>query len=335
MIPRETDLTLRSAGAVFWLLLLLAVGVGGMRALSGMPLLVSLLVPPDLIAARADSGPPAVHQALYERFPDSPYAPQWLTPVERQGRPDWLVARIRAGQGGEALAAETKSAPVIAIVIDDLGDDVAATRRAIALPKAVSLSFLPYPETTPELARIAAREGHQILVHVPMEPDGTADPGPNALLTTLPKAELLRRLDWGLARVPAFAGINNHEGSRFTADRAALVPVMETLADRHVFFLDSRTTPSSEVVTTARAFGVPSAGRDVFLDDVQTPQAIAAALALTEVLAKRDGVAIAIGHPHSATMDALAAWSAHRGDLVPVSLAIRVKTERALDAAER
>jgi uncharacterized protein len=331
MIPRRADATLQ--GAAFWLLLSLAVGVGGMRALSGLPLLLNMLVPPDLMAAQAESASSnGVSMKLHERFPVSAYAPQWLTPVGRQPMPDWLAARIRVGQGS-AMAVEPPHAPVIAIVIDDLGDDYAATRRAIALPKAVSLSFLTYPATTPELARAARAIGHQILAHVPMEPEGTADPGPNALLTALPKAELLRRLEWGLARVPGYSGINNHEGSRFTADRAALVPVIEALADRRVFFLDSRTTPASVVVPMARALGVASAGRDVFLDDDASPQAVSAALARVETLARRDGVVIAIGHPHAATLAALAAWCAHRGDLVPVSVAIRLKTEQDIVAA--
>jgi hypothetical protein len=314
-IRRRRDARLHSAA--FWLLLVLAVAVGGMRALEGAPALLQMLVPPGLLAAEAQSvAQPRVALPLTERFPVSPYSPQWLTPVEAGSMPDWLAARLSAGQGGAApVAATTPShapviAPKIAIVIDDLGADVVGTKRAIALPAAVSLSFLPYPDTTP------------------MEPDGAADPGPNALRIGLPREELSRRLDWDLSRVPGFSGINNHEGSRFTADRTALVPVVEALADRHVFFLDSRTTVNSQVVPVARAFGVPSAARDVFLDDDQSPQAIAAALAQTEALAKRDGVVIAIGHPHQATLDALTRWVAGRKDLVPVAVAIRLKTER-------
>ncbi len=329
ILRRKTrDATLQSASVAFWLLLLLAVAVGGIPALTGLPALMGTLVPPGLMAARAESEHPlGVRLTLRERFPASEYAPQWLTPVGGARMPAWLSERISAGQGGPTPTVVRRN-PVIAIVIDDLGDDAAGTRRAIALPASVSLSFLPYPVETPELAREGRRAGHQILVHVPMEPDGTNDPGPNALRVDLPPAEIIRRLNWDLLRVPDFAGINNHEGSRFTANRAALVPVMEALSEQHLFFLDSRTTPVSAVVPLARAFGVASAGRDVFLDDVQTPQAIATALAEAQAVAQRDGVVIAIGHPHKATMDALAAWCAHRGDLVAVSVAIRLKTER-------
>jgi len=335
LILASRDATLQGAGIVFWLVLLLAAAMGGARAVSGFPALANALIPPGLMAAQASSEATsgAVVLALRERFAASVYASQVLTPVASHGYPDWLAARIEYAQGqGAAAPATVVPAPAIAIVIDDLGDDEAATRRAIALPPAVSLAFLPYPDATPTLAREALRAGHQILVHVPMEPDGTNDPGPNALRANLDAAEIDRRLDWALARVPGFSGINNHEGSRFTADRAALIPVIEALADRHVFFLDSRTTADSAVVMLSRAFGVASAARDIFLDDLQTPDAIRAALARTEGLARRDGAAIAIGHPHGATLDALKIWTAQareRGyQLVPANVAIRMKTER-------
>jgi len=321
LILASRDATLQGAGIVFWLVLLLAAAMGGARAVSGFPALANALIPPGLMAAQASSEATsgAVVLALRERFAASVYASQVLTPVASHGYPDWLAARIEYAQGqGAAAPATVVPAPAIAIVIDDLGDDEAATRRAIALP--------------PTLAREALRAGHQILVHVPMEPDGTNDPGPNALRANLDAAEIDRRLDWALARVPGFSGINNHEGSRFTADRAALIPVIEALADRHVFFLDSRTTADSAVVMLSRAFGVASAARDIFLDDLQTPDAIRAALAQTEALARRDGAAIAIGHPHGATLDALKIWTAQareRGyQLVPANVAIRMKTER-------
>ncbi len=121
-------------------------------------------------------------------------------------------------------------------------------------------------------------------------------------------------------------------GSRFTADRAALIPVAEDLAARHLFFFDSRTTPDTQVVPIAHAFGVASAGRDVFLDDEQTADAVGAQIQELEAKARAQGVAIAIGHPHDVTLAALAAWTARaaaRGFiLIPLSEAITLKTER-------
>jgi polysaccharide deacetylase 2 family uncharacterized protein YibQ len=163
-----------------------------------------------------------------------------------------------------------------------------------------------------------------------MEAIGTHDPGPFALTTGLPPDEIVRRLDWALSRVPGYAGINNHEGSRFTADRGNLAPVMEHLAGRHVFFFDSRTTPDSQVVPVARAFGVASASRDVFLDDVGTIDAVDVQLHALEKRAREQGTAIAIGHPREITLDAVAYWASHHAgfELIPLSEAIRRKTER-------
>lgn len=313
----------------FWLVLALAIIVGGGSALRGVPSLARLLVPPGLMAAEAESAAPSrdVSLTVHVAANASPYKPQVLTPVAAHGFPAWLLDRIRDWHG--TRLAPPARLPAIAIVIDDLGADAAAAHRAMALPEAVSLSFLPYPDETPKLAREAMRCGHQILLHMPMEPEGNDNPGPNALTTNLDASEITRRLDWALQRVPGYSGINNHMGSLFTQDRAGLVPVMERLSDLHVFFLDSRTTPKSVAVPLARMFGVASAGRDVFLDDVETRPAILAQLAQTETRAREYGVAIAIGHPHEVTLDTLAAWAKDlRGfRLVPVSVALRMKTE--------
>ncbi|MGD0143523.1 MAG: divergent polysaccharide deacetylase family protein [Rhizomicrobium sp.] len=327
----------RGADIAFWLVLVLALIGGGARAVSGLPALASVLIPPGLFAAEANDEARASDVTIAVSSPVQPssFVPEVLEPVTEHGFPDWLLEHGKDGEVEARLtppALVAHRAPEIAIVIDDLGADGADTRRAIGLPDAISLSFLPYPDATPGFAREAVRGGHQILVHVPMEPDGSDNPGPNALTTGLSTAEILRRLDWALSRVPGYSGINNHMGSRFTADHAALMPVVEALADKHVFFLDSRTTPDTIVVPLARAFGVASAGRDVFLDDEQAAGAVDRQLVALEARAREQGVAIGIGHPHAVTLAALETWTkqaAARGFvLIPVSAAIRLKTER-------
>lgn len=313
---------LRGAEAAFWFVLALAFALGGKSALDGLPRLGGTLLPKYVLAAEA-SGQAASHATSLNISapPSDAYAPQVLHPVVEHPLPEWMKAT---------------PGPAVAIVIDDLGADEAAAHRAVSLPHAVALSFLPYPEATTVLVRAAERAGHDVLVHVPMQAEDRAiDPGPMTLRVDLPADENLRRLDWALSRVPGFVGINNHEGSAFTGDRAALVPVAEALADRHVFFFDSRTTAASQVVPVARGFGVPSAARDVFLDDVQTQDAIDAQLTELVRLARRNGIAIAIGHPHAATLDVLTRWCAALPGvrLVRLSDAIRLKTEREIETA--
>ena len=324
--PRPPRALFTGANLAFGILLALAVGVGGGRAIAGIPSLLAIILPP--IAAQASDAPPdgAVHVQIEPPFGASPFAPQVLYPIVAHDFPDWLAT-------AEPALTPVRN-PKIAIVIDDLGADLARTDRALALPKSVTLSFLPYADSTPWLSAEALRGGHEMLVHMPMQAVGEHDPGPFALTTGLAPDEIRRRLVAALARVPGAIGINNHMGSKFTADRDALIPVAEELASRHLIFFDSRTTAATQVVEVAHAFGVASAGRDVFLDDEQTADAVGAQLMELEARARAQGVAIAIGHPHDVTLAALAVWTARAGArgfiLVPLSEAIRLKTERAV-----
>jgi polysaccharide deacetylase 2 family uncharacterized protein YibQ len=225
--------------------------------------------------------------------------------------------------------------PAIAICIDDMGENADGSAKAMALPPAVTLAFLPYASATPVLAQQAKELGHEILAHVPMQPVGPSDPGPKAL--TVGGPDNAERLAWALSRVPGLSGINNHEGSKFSSDAASLLPVVRTLAERRLFFFDSRTIASSQIVRVSRNQGVESAARDVFLDNVLTDRAVRARLDELAAKAKKSGVAIAIGHPHGVTMRVLAGWLAedHGVRLVPVSEAIRLKSARSALIAAR
>lgn len=211
----------------------------------------------------------------------------------------------------------------IALVMDDLGLQEAATREAIALDPAVTLAFLPYGPDTAALARAGASAGHEVLLHMPMEPRGQEDPGPDALVTALAPDEIRARLDAAFARVPGAIGLNNHMGSLFTADAEAMAVVLDEVRRRGMMILDSRTTPDSVVVELARALGVPSGARDVFLDNDRDPAAIARQLGEVERVASGAGAVVAIGHPYEETIAALGRWMPEirrRGFvLVPIS----------------
>ncbi len=199
--------------------------------------------------------------------------------------------------------------PLIAIVLDDAGLNQRLTRRALRLDAPLTIAFMAYAGNLERQVAAARGAGHEILLHLPMEAmDLEERTGPNALLTGLPDAELERRIDWNLARFDGYVGVNNHMGSRFTADRAAMDLVMNRLARRGLMFLDSRTTASSKAEASARAAGVPMLSRDVFLDNAPTEVDVLKQLAQAEDIARASGAAVAIGHPHAWTLTALEAW---------------------------
>ncbi|QDO98474.1 divergent polysaccharide deacetylase family protein [Ferrovibrio terrae] len=214
--------------------------------------------------------------------------------------------------------------PYVALLIDDAGLDRKGTQRVIAMPGPVTLSFMSYANELSEQSAAARAAGHEVMLHLPMEPLDAKrnNPGPNALFVNLDADELQRRLTWHLDRFSDYVGVNNHMGSRFTADAARMGQVLDEINRRQVFWLDSLSGPNSAGPALARKRGVDAAERDIFLDDDRSP-GIAHELATMERMARSRGDVIAIGHPHGATLTALEKWIAtaqERGfTLVPVS----------------
>jgi len=199
----------------------------------------------------------------------------------------------------------------IAVVIDDLGLNRRLTRKAIALPAPITLSFLSYAPALDIQTERAAVAGHELLLHLPMEPlSAYADPGPSPLRLGLAPEELRRRLHHHLTAFDGYVGVNNHMGSRFTANAEVMQMVLAVLKAGDLFFLDSLTTADSVGVSLARKLGVRHAVRDVFLDTDRRDAAIKRQLAKLETRARRRGYAIAIGHPYEATLRQLSTWLA-------------------------
>ena len=263
--------------------------------------------------------PPATTPSI--SAPPTP-APQWAPPLETRDRetlPAWrqFAVAVPAAAGR----------PRIAIVIDDLGIDKPRTQRAIRLHGPLTLSFLTYASGLKEMTAAARSGGHELLMHVPMEPGSPdIDPGPNVLLTGIPQPELIASLQWNLDQFDGYVGINNHMGSRFTADLPGMTTVMEELKRRNLLFLDSITAGNSVAGRAARRVGVPYARRNVFIDHEDNIDTIKKQLAQVERLATRTGVAVAIGHPREATLTALGPWltevEARGFQLVPISAVI-------------
>lgn len=228
-----------------------------------------------------------------------------------------------------ALPVTLSGKPEIVIVIDDLGLDRRGTKRIMELPGPLTLSFMSYAEDLAKQSGQARKAGHELMLHVPMEPGSPAiNPGPNVLLSGMPVSELQKNINWNLDQMDGYVGINNHMGSRFTADREGMTTVVEVLKKRGYLFLDSVTSAKSVAHDVARDGGIPFAIRNVFLDHDDDLDEIRNQLRHTEQIAKRTGLAIAIGHPRDKTIEALQAWLPtleKKGfQLVPVSSVVRI-----------
>jgi polysaccharide deacetylase 2 family uncharacterized protein YibQ len=196
----------------------------------------------------------------------------------------------------------------VAIIIDDMGPAHAASARAAGLPGPLTLSFLPYADGLPTLTQQARLRGHEIFLHMPMEPLGSENPGPNALLVGMNQGMLRDRLEWALGRVPGATGMNNHMGSRLTSDATSMPVIMDVLREQQLAFVDSRTASESVAAAAAAEAGLPHTSRDVFIDHQPTDAFVRHQLRQIETLARQRGTVVAIGHPLPVTLSALESW---------------------------
>jgi hypothetical protein len=229
-------------------------------------------------------------------------------------------------------------APKVVIILDDMGVNRAMSEAAIGLPGPLTLAFLPYGSATGELVETARARGHELMVHMPMEPlNKSLDPGPDVLRTSFSEPEFMEALRRNLGAIEGYVGINNHMGSKLTQDRRAMERVMGELRRRGMLFIDSRTIHSSVAAEIAGEFHLPSARRDVFLDHYPDYESVMAALEKLEDVARKHGTAIGIGHPRAGTVRALYAWLPTLQEkgiaLAPVSAAVRA-SPRAVVAAK-
>jgi hypothetical protein len=213
----------------------------------------------------------------------------------------------------------------VAIVIDDLGYDGGLARGFLALQEPLSFAVLPHGTFSKSIARQVHEAGRDLLLHLPMEPKGhpEVNAGEGVMLVALDDAVLLERLRENLDVFPFIVGVNNHMGSRFSEDEDRMRVVLGEIKQKGLFFVDSRTSAESKGYSLAMQMGIPAAERDVFLDNIQSPQAIRSELRRLAQLARLKGKAVGIAHPHEVTLEVLrqALPQLHQEgvELVPVS----------------
>lgn len=215
--------------------------------------------------------------------------------------------RVRPEAEQNVVASENdSSSPKLAIILDDLGGDRRVADEIFDMPYPLTLSILPNHEHSVEIAEEAERRGYQVMLHLPMQAVATEKPEEQELRPGMPAREVSKLVNQFLRNVPGAVGANNHQGSEATSDAALMRELMPVLRERHLFYIDSRTTAATVAYETAQRSEVRSAFRNVpFLDDVEEVGAVRKQLELALRGAREKGSAVAIGHPHAATLEAL------------------------------
>lgn len=199
------------------------------------------------------------------------------------------------------------SMPRLAIIIDDMGPDIRKLRELLEVGGPVTVAVMPHMRDSAEISALAASRGLDVIVHMPMEPREMMEhnPGGSALMVAMSPEEIRAKVEDNLRTVPGAIGINNHMGSKFTEDEPRMREVLKVVRKKDMLFVDSRTTSKSVAGRVARELGVPSADRNVFLDNTRDVEYIKGQLREAARAARRGGSAIAIGHPYPETIRAL------------------------------
>jgi hypothetical protein len=202
--------------------------------------------------------------------------------------------------------APTPTGPRLAIILDDLGQDYSAAEAIFALPYPLTISVLPNNPHSVDIAEEARRRGFEVMLHLPMESVSQRHAESHELRPGMSQREVSALVDGFISAVPGVTGVNNHQGSESTSNTPLMNELMRVLHEHKLFYIDSRTTAATVAFDAARHAGVPAAYRNVpFLDDVADVSAVARQLRLAIREAREKNDAVAIGHPHPATLKAL------------------------------
>ncbi len=222
--------------------------------------------------------------------------------------------------------------PAIAIVIDDLGYHFKQGKEIVEFDGKIACSFLPFAPYSSILAKRARKNGKEIMLHMPMEAirGAVGDPGQlkHEMDKQLFQATLYKQLD----AIPGVLGVNNHMGSLLTQDLKHMRWTMDVLSKYKLaplFFVDSRTTKYTVAEQTAKAFGLPTIRRHVFIDHVAKEKPIRKQFRRLVSLAKKKGVALGIAHPRAQTLlvlkEEISRLNSYGVQMVSVSELIEIK----------
>ncbi|MFW5727326.1 MAG: divergent polysaccharide deacetylase family protein [Spirochaetia bacterium] len=251
-----------------------------------------------------DPGPPPPEQAPKPE-------PKATDPAEQEySKPD-ETQEERVVHPLSDIEAAPPGAGTLYLVIDDVGYNLQQLQTYLQLPIPMTFALLPGLEYSRPAQEIIAKHGAEMILHQPIEPVGDQDPGPGALYVGMQPEELRRVVHRNLEQLPQVVGVNNHMGSRGTADPQLMEALFSVLKGRDLFFLDSRTTAETVAARVARKTGLPFSERNVFLDNIEDQLEIEKALAAALEISRAQGYAVMIGHVWSRELaSTLALWYA-------------------------
>jgi len=254
------------------------------------------------------------------RYPSNPCDAMFLDSDSKRltNRRGFLLKAAAIALGGcaglgvfsETPAAELKAlqpiTPHIALIIDDIGYSVSRAHQFLALDIPLTFAVLPRLVKSRPLALAIHRQGHEVMLHQPMEPyNPLMDPGPGALYVGDAADRIAAVLQENIDAIPFAIGVNNHMGSKFTSSQTEIGAALRTIRRKGLFFVDSRTSCRSKALKTAHSLALPAAGCNIFLDHYPEEEAIDRQLERLRDHARKHGRAVGIGHPRPQTAAAI------------------------------
>jgi polysaccharide deacetylase 2 family uncharacterized protein YibQ len=309
------------------MLLQIMKGLGALAALVALVVIVAVMAH-FLIKRPQTYVPPAVQMPVppvqtktkpaYEVYPEKPLPP------------DKPITKLRQLPGDRP--------PIVAIVIDDIGYDRKIANRMLSLDAPLTFSVLPHGPHSIQFASEARAKGHEIMLHLPMEPNEFPEinPGPGALLLQMSPDEFIGQLNSNLDLIPGLKGVNNHMGSGISTSPEHMRQIFSVLKKRGLYYIDSRTTAETVARPSAQLLKLPFAERDIFIDHVEDEKFIRSQLKTLIQRAQEQGYAVGIGHPHEVTHRVLTEYLSllkEKVALVPASMVVEAETQAQLAKA--
>jgi len=239
--------------------------------------------------------PPPIPDTLFEDFSEMP----------DQGAPARLLPTPPPVPSTAQVDKRGRDHGRIALILDDIGNNLHAERQLLALPFPLAISVLPQSQHPKQAATLAHQDGRVVMLHLPMEPTNPtlrSHLGSGFLRLKMSNMELQEKFHEALSQVPFVQGVNNHMGSLLTTNRNAMAVVMAKCHRHGLFFVDSRTVAKSVAADEAEKAGLRWASRQVFLDHIDDATSIARAWHHAELIADQRGSCVVIGHPRKKTI---------------------------------